>query len=51
MDKENGRDRFINGENVMTFFRSSSNTIYIVKKDGERMENGQVRECSQKYLR
>jgi len=37
LDEENGRERFKNGQNVMTFFRASSNTIYFVKKDGERM--------------
>lgn len=35
--EDEGWDSFKNGENVMAFFRASSNTIYIVKKDGQRM--------------
>ncbi len=35
--EDEGWDDFKNGENVSAFFRASSNTVYIVKKDGERL--------------
>ncbi|MCM1989362.1 phosphotransferase enzyme family protein [Oceanirhabdus seepicola] len=35
--EDEGWNRFKNGENVTSFYRASSNSIYIVKKDGEIM--------------